>query len=214
MIDTLLFDLDGTIIDTNDLIITSFMHVLEKHQLTPLTREEIIPKMGATLEQQLQHFSGMGDITTLMTSYRSYNDDHHDAMVKLFPHVEEVVSQLHAKGIRLGVVTTKNKPGTIRVLELFGLSKYMGAVITLNDVDHPKPHPEPVLKAVQMLGADPSRTLMVGDSPMDIQSAKAAGVQSAGVAWSLKGEKALLEYQPDFMLQDMNDLFSLIDKLN
>ncbi|MCJ8015108.1 pyrophosphatase PpaX [Paenibacillus sp. KQZ6P-2] len=211
MIDTILFDLDGTIIDTNELIITSFMHVLEKHQLAPLTREQIIPKMGATLEQQLQHFSGMGDTTTLITSYRSYNDEHHDAMVRLFPQVEEVVSQLHAKGLRLGVVTTKNKPGTIRVLELFGLQKYMEAVITLNDVEHPKPHPEPILKALELLGSDPSRTLMVGDSPMDIESAKASGVQSAGVAWSLKGEKALLEHHPDYMLQDMNDLFSLLE---
>ncbi|MWV47494.1 pyrophosphatase PpaX [Paenibacillus sp. HJL G12] len=212
MIDTILFDLDGTIIDTNDLIITSFMHVLEKHQLTPLTREEIIPKMGATLEQQLQEFSGLGDITTLMTSYRSYNDEHHDVMVKMFPHVEEVVKQLHAQGIQLGVVTTKNKPGTIRVMEMFGLQKYMGAVVTLNDVEHPKPHAEPILKALGILGADPSRTLMVGDSPVDIQSAKAAGVRSVGVAWSLKGEKALLEHQPDYVIHDMKDLYKLLEQ--
>jgi len=212
MIDTILFDLDGTIIDTNELIITSFMHVLEKHQLASLTREQIIPKMGATLEQQLQQFSGLGDITTLMTSYRSYNDVHHDDMVKLFPQVEEVVQQLHARGIRLGVVTTKNKPGTIRVLDMFGLQKYMEAVITLNDVEHPKPHAEPILKAIELLGADPSRTLMVGDSPMDIQSAKAAGVRSAGVAWSLKGEKALLDHKPDYMLHDMNDVYTLLEQ--
>ncbi|MFU1795325.1 pyrophosphatase PpaX [Paenibacillus azoreducens] len=212
MIDTILFDLDGTIIDTNELIITSFMHVLEKHSLKPLTREQIIPKMGATLEQQLQHFSGMGDITALMATYRSYNDEHHDAMVRLFPGVEEVVKQLHAKGIRLGVVTTKNKPGTIRVLEMFDLQKYMGAVVTLNDVDHPKPHAEPVLKAVEKIGSEPSRTLMVGDSPMDILSAKAAGVQSAGVAWSLKGEDVLTEYKPDYMLQDIRDLYMLLEQ--
>ncbi|MDR0268909.1 pyrophosphatase PpaX [Paenibacillus sp.] len=212
MIDTILFDLDGTIIDTNELIITSFMHVLEKHQLAPLKREEIIPKMGTTLEHQLQHFSGMGDITALMASYRSYSNEHHDAMVRLFPHVEEVVKQLHAKGIRLGVVTTKNKPGTIRVMEMFDLKKYMGAVITVNDVDHPKPHAEPVLKAVDMLGSEPSRTLMVGDSPADIQSAKAAGVKSAGVAWSLKGEDALLEYKPEYILKDMRDLYLLLEQ--
>ncbi|GIO32757.1 MULTISPECIES: pyrophosphatase PpaX [Paenibacillus] len=212
MIDTVLFDLDGTIVDTNELIISSFMHVLEKHGLAPLTREEMIPKMGATLEQQLRHFSGLGDITALHKTYRSYNDEHHDAMVELFPHVEEVVRELHGKGIRLGVVTTKNKPGTIRVLDMFGLQKYMDAVITLNDVEHPKPHPEPVLKAVQLLGSDPARTLMVGDSPMDIQSAKAAGVLAAGVAWSLKGEKTLLEYKPDYILKDMHDLFSLVEQ--
>lgn len=212
MIDTILFDLDGTIIDTNELIISSFMNVLEKHVSAPLTREQIIPKMGMTLEQQLQNFSGSEDVTHFLKAYRKYNDAHHDAMVQPFPHVLEVIQELHRRGVTMGVVTTKNKPGTIRVLEMFGLQKYMKAVVTLMDVEHPKPHPEPVQKAVAAIGADPERTLMVGDSPMDIQSAQAAGVRSAGVAWSLKGETLLREYRPDYILQDMVDLYSLLEQ--
>ncbi|GIO55875.1 pyrophosphatase PpaX [Paenibacillus cineris] len=212
MIDTVLFDLDGTIIDTNELIISSFMHVLEKHVPTPLTREVIIPKMGMTLEQQLQFFSGSEDVTHFHQAYRTYNDAHHDEMVQPFPHVLEVIKELDRRGITMGVVTTKNKPGTFRVLEMFGLDKYMKAIVTVMDVEHPKPHPEPVLMAISQLGADPAATLMVGDSPVDIQSAKAAGALSAGVAWSLKGEKVLREYNPDYILHDMTDLYSLVEQ--
>ncbi|PQP86794.1 pyrophosphatase PpaX [Paenibacillus sp. AR247] len=212
MIDTVLFDLDGTIIDTNELIISSFMHVLEKHVQPPLTREVIIPKMGMTLEQQLQFFSGSEDVTHFHQAYRTYNDAHHDEMVQPFPHVLEVIKELSRRGITMGVVTTKNKPGTFRVLEMFGLDKYMKAIVTVMDVEHPKPHPEPVLMAIKQLGADPEATLMVGDSPVDIQSAKAAGARSAGVAWSLKGEKVLREYNPDYILHDMTDLYSLVEQ--
>ncbi|AJS60808.1 pyrophosphatase PpaX [Paenibacillus sp. IHBB 10380] len=212
MIDTILFDLDGTIIDTNELIISSFMNVLEVQGLSPLTREQIIPKMGLTLERQLQIFSGQDDVMPLIQSYRTYNDIYHDEMVHPFPQVIEVIQSLHGRGIHMGVVTTKNRPGTLKVLEMFGLLEYMDSVVTVIDVKNPKPHPEPVLKAVKELGADPLKTLMVGDSPVDIQAAKAAGVLSAGVAWSLKGEDELKKYEPDHMLHAMSDLYSLVEQ--
>lgn len=212
MIDTILFDLDGTIIDTNELIIDSFIHVIENHSHALLTRDQIIPKMGMTLEKQMQIFSGVEDVTHLVQEYRTYNDLIHDDMVQPFPQVLEVIEALHLKGITMGVVTTKNRPGTLKVLEMFGLTKYMKSIVTVIDVEHPKPHPEPVLKAMQELGADPRNTLMVGDSPVDIQAANAAGAWSAGVSWSLKGEDVLNKYNPDYILHSMNDLYSLVEQ--
>ncbi|WP_339158121.1 pyrophosphatase PpaX [Paenibacillus sp. FSL W8-0186] len=208
-IDTVLFDLDGTIVDTNELIIASFQHVLDKHK-QPRTREQIIPYMGMTLEQQFQAFSGWEDVAELVTDYRSFNTMHHDTMVKGFPHVGEVVSTLKEKGMKLGIVTTKIRPSTMRVLEMFDLLKYMDAIVTVQDVTHPKPHPEPVLTAIQQLNADPKRTLMVGDSPADIKSAQAAGALSAAVAWSLKGAEELKKYNPDYILEDMLDLYGIL----
>ncbi|MUG47102.1 pyrophosphatase PpaX [Paenibacillus woosongensis] len=208
-IDTVLFDLDGTIVDTNELIIASFQHVLDKHK-QPRTREQIIPYMGMTLEQQFQAFSGWEDVAELVTDYRSFNTMHHDTMVKGFPHVDEVISTLKEKGMKLGIVTTKIRPSTMRVLEMFDLLKYMDAIVTVQDVTHPKPHPEPVLTAIQQLNADPKRTLMVGDSPADIKSAQAAGALSAAVAWSLKGAEELKKYNPDYILEDMLDLYGIL----
>lgn len=211
MFETVLFDLDGTIIDTNELIISSFLHVFDAKVPGPLTREQIIPHMGTTLEQQLRTFSGdVEDVNSLVKAYRSFNKLHHDEMVKPFPYVNEVVGCLHRHGLTLGVVTTKIRPSTMMTLEKFDLERFMSAVVTMNDVEHPKPHPEPVLTAVERLGANPATTLMIGDSPVDIQSAKAAGVKAAAVAWSLKGEEKLMEYGPDYILRDMRDLYGII----
>jgi pyrophosphatase PpaX len=211
VINTVLFDLDGTIIDTNELIINSFLHVMEGwNHASPWTREQIIPHMGGTLEQQMRTFSGQEEVSEYVKGYRAYNDIHHEAMVRPFPHVIEVVEALDQAGIIMGVVTTKIRPSTLKVLERFDLLKYMKSIVTVTDVTHPKPHAEPVQKAMAQLGSNPAHTLMVGDSPVDIQSAQNAGALSAGVAWSLKGEQVLNGYKPDYILHDMRDLLDIV----
>ena len=210
MIDTVLLDLDGTIVDTNELIIASFINTLESNGLNPLTREQIIPHMGLTLEQQLRAFSGVDDVTSYVTAYREYSAIHHDAMVAPFPEVNEVLTRLQAAGIKLGVVTTKIRPNTLKVLKMFQLDQFMQVIITQDDVEHTKPHPQPIERAMEALGSSPERTLMVGDSPADLQSASAAGVMSAAVAWSLKGEEELSKYHPQYILHSMSDLYELV----
>lgn len=208
-ITTVLFDLDGTIIDTNELIIQSFFHALKGVVPASFGREHIIPSMGQPLTMQLQEFSGRQDVATLTQAYREYNHLKHDEMVSLFPDVAEVVARLHGAGIRLGIVTTKMRATTIRALELLGLHKYMETIVSLDDVEHAKPHPEPVAKAIQALGVEPSETLMVGDSSVDMKSAIAAGAIPIGVAWSLKGEEHLFETGAAHMLHNMNELLIL-----
>ncbi|MEK4471737.1 pyrophosphatase PpaX [Paenibacillus sp. FSL R7-0048] len=213
MIECVLFDLDGTIVDTNELIISSFMYALKDNGLAPLTREEIIPHMGTTLQQQMRVFSGLEDVNgTLEKSYRFYNNEHHDELVRSFPLVKETIEELSRRGIKLGIVTTKIRPTTIKTLERFDLLKYMDTIVTVNDVTEPKPHPEPVLTAVHNLGVDPRKTLMIGDSAVDIQSAKAAGVYAAGVSWSLKGEDTLRKYDPDFIIHNMKDIIEIMER--
>ncbi|OMD31768.1 pyrophosphatase PpaX [Paenibacillus odorifer] len=213
MIECVLFDLDGTIVDTNELIISSFMYALKDNGLAPLTREEIIPHMGTTLQQQMRVFSGLEDVNgTLEKSYRSYNNEHHDELVRSFPLVKETIEELSSRGIKLGIVTTKIRPTTIKTLERFDLLKYMDTIVTVNDVTEPKPHPEPVLTAIKNLGVDPRKTLMIGDSAVDIQSAKAAGVYAVGVSWSLKGEDTLRKYDPDFIIHNMKDIIEIMER--
>lgn len=210
MIRTVLFDLDGTIIDTNELIIETFLHVLRDKTPSPFTREHIIPSMGLTLEEQIRIFTGQDQVDELVAAYREYNVTRHDELVREFPYVQEVMAELHASGIQLGVVTTKMRATTERALRMFGLIDYLSTIVTVQDVTHPKPHPEPVLRAVEALKADPVQTIMVGDSPADIQAANAAGVVSCGVAWSLKGEAVLRQYEPRHIIHDMRDLYALV----
>ena len=209
---TVLFDLDGTIMDTNELIIQSFLHALKGIVPADFGREHIIPSMGLPLTDQMKLFSGIEEVTQLVAAYREVNLRLHDDYVSAFPYVQEVMARLHAEGIQIGIVTTKMRLTTERGLHFTGLYEYIvpSAIITMDDVEHPKPHPEPVLKAVQALDADPAATLMVGDSGVDIESAEAAGVISVGVAWSLKGEAKLRESGARHIIHDMRDLYAIV----
>jgi len=209
-ISTVLFDLDGTILDTNELIIQSFFHALEGIVPPEFSREHIIPSMGLPLSEQLRLFSGLENVEHLMRSYREMNLRLHDELVRPFPEVQNVLKRLHTEGFKLGVVTTKMRLTTERGLKFVGIFDYMSAIVTIDDVQHPKPHPEPVLTAIRALGAEAGETMMVGDSSVDIIAANEAGAVSVGVAWSLKGERVLAEAGARHMIHDMRDLYELV----
>lgn len=208
--DTILFDLDGTILDTNELIIASFLHALKGAAAEDFNRDHIIPSMGAPLEDQLRRFSGLEQVDHLVAAYREVNLRLHDEYVRLFGDVEEVLAELHRHGFKLGVVTTKMRLTTDRGLAFTDIAKYMDVVITIDDVQHAKPHPEPVQKALEGLGSEPGRAIMVGDSTMDIESGNQAGVTTVGVAWSLKGEQVLRDAGAKYIIQSMTDLYELV----
>lgn len=212
MIKTVLFDLDGTILDTNELIIASFLHALEGQTPEPVTREHIVPNMGRPLVEQMAFFSGRTEVADLVDVYRKFNVSKHDELVREFPHVRETMEALHRQGIRMGVVTSKIRLTTLMGLKLFRLDGLVDTIVTVEDVKEPKPNPEGVLKALDELGGTPDTALMVGDSQYDILAAQRAGAKAAGVAWSLKGEEFLRGYKPDYMLCDMRDLLRIVSQ--
>ncbi|WP_419876051.1 pyrophosphatase PpaX [Candidatus Pristimantibacillus sp. PTI5] len=209
-IKTMLFDLDGTILDTNELIIRSFIESLQGVAPEGFGREHIIPSMGEPLTDQMKRFSGLEDVTDLVAAYREVNLRLHDNYVKSFDYVNKVIARLHGQGIQIGIVTTKMRLTTERGLKYVGLFDYVDAIVTIDDVVNPKPHAEPVSKAIGLLGADPVTTMMVGDSVVDIESAIAAGAIAVGVAWSLKGEQRLMEAGAHHVIHDMRDLYTFV----
>lgn len=209
-ITTVLFDLDGTIIDTNELIIQSFLHTLAGETDSPFSREAIIPHMGFALLEQLRFFTGRPEVEGLAVKYRQFNLSKHDELVLEFPHVREVLSELASRSIRMGVVTNKMRLTTEMGLRKCGLAAFMEVVVTSDDVERGKPEPDPVLVALEKMSVTAQETLMVGDSQYDIVAGQKAGVHTAGVAWSLKGEEYLLSYKPDYMLRDMRDLLYIV----
>jgi pyrophosphatase PpaX len=162
------------------------------------------------LADQLRHFSGWDDVEPLLQSYRAYNVQHHDTLARMFPYVAEVLRTLHVGGYRIGVVTTKMRASTDRSLRFFGVDRFIQTIVSVEEVEHVKPHPEPVLLALARLHALPERAVMVGDSPVDLLAAQAAGVQAFGVAWSLKGATELRRYPPVTILESMADLLPCI----
>lgn len=211
MFTTVLFDLDGTIVDTNELIIRSFMHVLkDAPHAESCSREFIAKSMGLPLREQLEVYTKSTEVEPYIKAYRAYNETHHERLVKSFPHVKETLEALHEAGIRLGVVTSKIKKTAVMGLQATGLLPYMDTLVTEEDVQRGKPDPEPIRKALALLDASPEHTLMVGDSHYDILSARGAGVASAAVSWSLKGEAYLKTFSPDFVIRDMRELKPIV----
>lgn len=211
-IKAVLYDLDGTILDTNELIFRSFMYALQGVVADEFGREHIIPSMGQPLVDQLRLFSGQEDVAELLKKYRVYNLSHHDEFVKPFPYVNEVLAKLEQHGILQGVVTSKMRMTTERGLRYVGIMSHIhpSAIMSIDDVVHPKPHPEAIVKAIESLSVLPEETIMLGDSAVDMQAAVAAGCIPVGVAWSLKEVQLLLDHGAQHIIHDMRDLYTII----
>lgn len=208
-IKALLFDFDGTLLDTNDLIIQTFMHILEEKFPGQYSPQDCLKFIGPSLKETFDEITP-GETEAMIARYREWNAVHHDELVKGYDAVVSTLQKLKAQGIRLAVVTTKNRAGIERGMKVLGADGMFEHCITLDDVTHVKPHPEPILLALEKLGVTKEEALMIGDNSHDIEGGKNAGVRTAGVAWSFKGEDYLRAFNPDFMLQHMTDLLELV----
>jgi pyrophosphatase PpaX len=208
---TVLFDLDGTLIDSLRLILDSYHHTLAQHGLPARTDAEWLRGVGTPLMVQLAEWRDeMGTIEALIATYREYNLKHHDRMVTVYPGVLEAVREIKAASMQTGLVTSKNRHGAIRGLKLVGLEALMDVLVCADEVINPKPHPEPVEKAVALLGADPATTIYVGDSVHDMHSGRLAGVRTAAALWGPFSRDQLETAKPDYWLESPGDLVDLV----
>lgn len=205
----LLFDFDGTLLNTNTLIIETFRHVFEEYAPGKYSDEQFLTFIGPSLEQTFKT-ECPECAEDMVQQYCTWNKLHHDELVSEYPNVKLTLEQLHAQGIALAIVTTKRRVTLERGLQLMGVRHLFNVLITLDDVEHPKPHAEPIEKALLALQLSKDDVLMIGDNSHDIEGGKNAGVKTAGVAWSIKGASYLESLQPDYMLQDMQDLLHII----
>ena len=210
---TALFDLDGTLIDSVRLILDSYHHTLEQHGLPARTDEDWLKGVGTPLQVQFADWRDHPEtLEAMIATYREYNLKHHDRMVTIYPGVIEAVREIKAEGIQTGLVTSKNRQGALRGLKLAGLEALMDVLICADEVSNPKPHPEPVEKAVELLGADRGTTVYVGDSIHDMYSGRAAGVRTAAALWGPFGRDYLEGTRPDYWLETPADLVKLMLK--
>jgi pyrophosphatase PpaX len=208
---TVLFDLDGTLIDSVRLILDSYHHTLATHGLPPRSDEEWLAGVGTPLTVQFATWRDDPEtLQALIATYREYNLKHHDRMVTVYPGVVEAVRALKEDGIATGLVTSKNRAGALRGLTLVQLEALMDVLVCADEVENPKPHPEPVEKAVRLLSADPRATVYVGDSVHDMLSGRAAGVRTAAVLWGPFGRAHLEGAQPDYWLERPEELLTLV----
>jgi pyrophosphatase PpaX len=210
-INTVLFDLDGTLIDSIGLILSSYRHTMTAHGFPDVADDEWLRGVGTPLRAQLGPWArDDAHLEALVATYRDYNLSNHDTMVRPFPHVSELVREIRERGFRTGVVTSKTREGTRRGLKLVGLEDAIEIMVCADDVTNAKPHPEPVNRAVAALSADPRSTIFVGDSIHDLHSGRDAGVLTGAVLWGPFARSALEPAAPDYWLDTPEHLGRLI----
>ncbi len=202
-----LFDLDGTLIDTIDLIYLSFKHATTIVLNEDLSREKLLRNIGRPLLDQMKVFSEEKK-EDLMSTYHEYNFKNHDRMVSAYPGVPKVLGEL-SKSSRIGVVTSKRRDLALRGIELCGLSGYIEKVVAMEDTTEHKPGPAPVLLALKEFDIKKEKSIFIGDSPFDIQAGEAAGVEAVGVTWGPFSKKELLKNKPDHIIDQIEELLKI-----
>jgi pyrophosphatase PpaX len=206
MVKGILFDLDGTLIDTNELIISSYRYTLKSQLRLEVSREEIIGYFGEPLMITLGRYCSAEQLPQLVKCYREYNLARHDTLTKSFPGVREALQLLKSRGLLIAVVTSKMRDTAQKGLALLNLLEHIDVLVGFEDTAKHKPDPGPVQKALEYLALDPSQVLMVGDSPYDVRSAHGAGVRCGVVEYSIFERGQLEKEKPDFWLTTLLDL--------
>lgn len=190
----ILFDLDGTLVDTIALLLASMRHAFTSCGVACPTDAQWTAGIGTPLATQFRDFvSDDSTIARLVTAYRAYQHAHHDALTSAYAGIPALVARLEERGHPIGIVTSKADYLAERALTWVGLIGHVDVVIGADSVSRHKPHPEPVLVALERLGAPRDTAIFVGDSPHDIASGNAAGVRTIGVAWGAFDRAALAE---------------------
>jgi len=211
VLSTFLFDLDGTLIDSIELILRSYRHTMRAHRGLEPPDEVWMQGLGTPLWVQFHHWTeDPAEIEAMVATYRAYNLEHHDELVRPYEGVVAAVRDLRKNGKTLGLVTSKIREGALRGLQVAGLEDGFEVIVGADDVTHPKPHPEPVLKALERLGAPAADTVFIGDSRHDIECGRAAGVKTAAVLWGPFDRTHLADLVPDYWLEKPEDLAALV----
>lgn len=205
----LLFDFDGTLLDTNDLILDTFHHVIEPKFPGEYSRLDLQKFIGPSLKDTFTEVDNE-NIDALIEEYITWNRQHHDELVREFPDVVEVLTALKEAGMKLAIVSTKRREALLRGLKLLGVAELFDTIVSNDDVTNVKPHAEPVLLALEKLNLEKAEVIMIGDNSHDIEGGQNAGVQTAGVSWSLKGPNFLQQLNPTYMLYSMKDILKIV----
>ena len=221
-ITTILFDFDGTVADTNQLILESWQAVYRERTGKDGDEEYIFSTFGEPLYLSMEKAFPDFDVEETVQIYREFQKDIFDSAIKAFPGIVDLISGLHDKGYKIGIVTSRLKPSTIRGSEIIGVKDYIDAFVTVEDTDKSKPDPEPALLCLEKLRSKAEESIMVGDSAFDMGCGKNAGMTTVMVGWSeaAKSEGSVAKesagdderdiFTPDHIIKNPEDLWGIL----
>ena len=213
-INTVLFDFDGTIMDTNSIIIESWQHTFRAIEGKERPVEEIIKTLGEPLATTLKNLFPGADTAEHISVYRNFHRANYESNINIFPGVKELLISLKEKGYKTGLVTSRLVWSTMLGLEKYEIKEYFDVVITADDTDKHKPDPAPIYAALEKLGSKAEESIFVGDTRFDIMCAANAGVKSVLVAWTiaLPEEERTGENAPDHTIETAGELLQVLEK--
>ncbi|MFN2603786.1 MAG: HAD family hydrolase [Gemmatimonadaceae bacterium] len=209
-----LFDLDGTLIDSIGLLLASVKHTFSGREGSAPTEEEWIAGIGTPLAAQLKPYvESDEDAQELVARYRTFQREHHDRFTAPYDGVMDTLEQLYNWGHPLGVVTSKSNEMMERGLRQTGMDVYMKTMIGCDSCARHKPDPFPVQMALDELGYQAHETVFVGDSPHDIASGNGAGVTTIAALWGPFTKSQLAPFKPTLYLENITDLPRTVQRL-
>jgi pyrophosphatase PpaX len=208
--ETVLFDLDGTVVDSGAIILASMRHATREVLGRDYSDEELLQAVGGPgLEAQMQALAPE-HVERLVDVYRAHNYPLHDGL-EACAGMGEVLARLRDEGRRLGVVTAKRRDTVELAFASVPLGHLFEAIVGGDETKCHKPDPEPLLLGAERLGAEPAETAYVGDSPFDVRAAKAAGMFAVAVTWGRIHDRARLEAeQPDAIVDSAEELLGVL----
>lgn len=211
-VDTVLFDLDGTITDSLPVIERTYISVFQEMGI-PWGNAEVMRLIGLPLREIGRIMAGEGKEDEFFDTYQRHYAQIHDQSMGLFPGTREMLDALLTDGFQLAVVTSKSLYGADMTLSFLNIQDYFPVIVTADDPCRHKPHPDPVLLALKKLNKKLEQAVFVGDSPFDISSGNRAGVTTIAVTWGMADEKELEKYTPNLIVHNRKELLARIREL-
>ncbi len=200
-----IFDLDGTLTQTNELIFATFNHVTEKYVGKVFTPNEITGMFGPPEEIAIERIVGKELVGDALDDFFTFYETHHSNMANAYQGIKDVLEYLRREGILLAIFTGKGRRTTLMTLDAIGIKQYFDLIVTGTDVEHHKPSSEGIRKVLSAFGLEPSEVLMVGDAVNDIKAAHEAGVQVAAVVWDSYGKEEVMKMETDFVFHSVEE---------
>ncbi len=204
----IIFDIDGTLTSTNELIFASFNHIGGKYLNKKFTNEEIINLFGPTEDVIIKEWTGDKYETARKDYYDYYSSNHH--LADLYPGIKDLLEIIKSKNILLSIYTGKGRTAAEITLKKLNIFYHFDMIITGDDIKEHKPSAEGILKFVDKFNLPKENVLMIGDAPADIKAARSAGVEIASVIWDSYAKDEVLTFKSDYVFYTVDELTNFI----
>ena len=209
----IIFDFDGTLADTRQQIVETMQQTIQTLGLASRTNEQCASMIGLPLKQAFTDLIPMSDEMgdqCVDTYRRIFNTNNAAYIIPTFPNVIETLLQLSAKGYILTIASSRSRKSLLDFVHSMHLEEIFSYILGADDVVHPKPHPEPVLRTLEAFGCSPEEALMVGDMKYDIEMGRQAGTRTCGVTYGNGSPQELKEAGADYLLDDFKEILTIL----